>query len=156
MRSKKDADVVISHMIKTDCTFNGNLTFARYEHCYSCDDIVKRTYTFFTKDKIDVFLCRKCYMKFMKKKFSYAHPGYILKVDFLVPRKIKTKELSEDLGVSRRRIDDLVKCERRINADLALRLGMYFKKEPLFWLSLQNMYDLKIANNGQVHVEARS
>jgi addiction module HigA family antidote len=52
--------------------------------------------------------------------------------------------VAKDLGVPARRINEIVKGERAITADTALRLGRYFKMSPQFWLNLQSHYDLEI------------
>ncbi|MFI8976351.1 HigA family addiction module antitoxin [Nocardia asteroides] len=48
------------------------------------------------------------------------------------------------IGVPPRRINEIVHGKRRITADTALRLGRYFGTSDIFWLNLQNRYDLEI------------
>jgi len=71
-------------------------------------------------------------------------PGEILEEDFLKPMGLSQYRLAKDIGVSARRINEVVKGERAITADTALRLGRYFKMSPQFWLNLQSHYDLEI------------
>jgi addiction module HigA family antidote len=52
--------------------------------------------------------------------------------------------LAKDIGVPARRINEIVKGERAITADTALRLGRFFKMSAQFWLNLQSHYDLEI------------
>src|ERR1700742_2137455 len=71
-------------------------------------------------------------------------PGEILEQDFLKPMNLSQYRLAKDIGVPARRINEIVKGERAITADTALRLGRYFKMSPQFWLNLQSHYDLEI------------
>jgi len=52
--------------------------------------------------------------------------------------------LAMDIGVPPRRINEIVKGQRAIIADTALRLGRFFKMSPQFWLNLQSHYDLEV------------
>jgi len=71
-------------------------------------------------------------------------PGEILEEDFLKPMGLSQYRLAKDLGVPARRINEIVKGERAITADTALRLGRFFKMSAQFWLNLQTHYDLEI------------
>ena len=71
-------------------------------------------------------------------------PGEILNEDFLKPFKLSQYRLAIDIGVPARRINEIIKGQRAITADTALRLGRYFKMSPQFWLNLQAHYDLEI------------
>ena len=70
-------------------------------------------------------------------------PGEILEEEFLKPMGLTQYRLAKDLGVPPRRINEIVKGERAITADTALRLGRFFKMAPQFWLNLQAQYDLE-------------
>lgn len=70
-------------------------------------------------------------------------PGEILGEEFLKPMGITQYRLSKDIGVSARRINEIIKGQRAITADTALRLGRYFRMSPQFWLNLQSHYDLE-------------
>ena len=70
-------------------------------------------------------------------------PGEILEEEFLKPMGLTQYRLAKDLGVPPRRINQIVKGERAITADTALRLGRFFKMAPQFWLNLQAQYDLE-------------
>ena len=80
----------------------------------------------------------------MPKKLKPIHPGEILSEEFLIPLKISQYRIAKDVGVSARRINEIVHEKRAISADTALRLGKYFNTSPQFWLNLQARYDLKI------------
>ena len=82
-----------------------------------------------------------------KKKIPPIHPGEILLEEFLKPMDISQNQIGRDLGVSPRRINEIVHGERSITADTALRLGTYFRNSPSFWLGLKMDYDLDVAND---------
>ena len=71
-------------------------------------------------------------------------PGEILDEDFLKPMGLSQYRLAKDIGVPARRINEIVKGERAITADTALRLGRFFQMSAQFWLNLQSHYDLEI------------
>ena len=80
----------------------------------------------------------------MKSKLlTNITPGEILDEEFLQPMAITQYRLAKDIGVPRRRINELVNGQRAITADTALRLGRYFGMAPEFWLNLQSHYDLE-------------
>ena len=80
----------------------------------------------------------------MKNKLvANITPGEILEEEFLKPMGITQYRLAKDLGVPPRRINEIVKGQRAITADTALRLGRYFRMSPQFWLNLQTHYDLE-------------
>ena len=72
------------------------------------------------------------------------HPGEILLEEFMRPMGLTNQRLAADIDVSPSRISDIVHGKRPITADTALRLGLYFSMEPLFWLNLQSEYDMRI------------
>ena len=81
----------------------------------------------------------------MKNKLlANITPGEILEEDFLKPMGLSQYRLAKDIGVPARRINEIVKGERAITADTALRLGRFFKMSAQFWLNLQSHYDLEI------------
>ena len=71
-----------------------------------------------------------------------VHPGYFLDTRFLKPLGITQQSLARDLGISRRRVNELIRGHRGITADTALRLAYYFRNEASFWLQLQLAWDL--------------
>lgn len=72
-----------------------------------------------------------------------VHPGEILLEEFLKPMNISAYKLSKDIGIPQTRTSAILKGERAITADTALRLSMYFGTSPKFWLGLQDDYDLE-------------
>ena len=81
------------------------------------------------------------------KKIPPVHPGEILFEEFLKPMGISQNHLGRDLGVSPRRINEIIHGKRSITADTALRLAAYFGNSSSFWLGLQMDYDLDIAED---------
>jgi addiction module HigA family antidote len=73
-----------------------------------------------------------------------VHPGRILLEDFLAPRGISVLHLARDIGVSPRRIYEIVQSERSITPTMALRLAHYFGLSKRFWLDLQARHDVEI------------
>ena len=77
------------------------------------------------------------------EKLENIHPGEILKLEFLDPLKISAYKLSKDLLIPQTRISEIIKGNRRITADTALRLSSYFENSAKFWLGLQDDYDIE-------------
>ena len=67
--------------------------------------------------------------------------------EFMSPLGISQNQLGHDLGVSPRRINEIVHARRSITADTALRLARYFGNSASFWLGLQMDFDLDIATD---------
>ncbi len=79
----------------------------------------------------------------MKKKLPNPHPGEVLQEDFLKPRGISAYRLSKDLDIPQTRISAILKGNRRVSPDTALRLGKYFGHPAKFWMGLQADHDLE-------------
>lgn len=77
-----------------------------------------------------------------------THPGEILQEEFLVPLKVSARMLAADLGVPPNRITEIIRGERAVSADTAIRLGLHFNTTSQFWLNLQIAYDLSKAERG--------
>ena len=82
-----------------------------------------------------------------KKMLAPVHPGEVLLEEFLKPLELSQNRLALSVGVSPRRINEIVLGKRRITAETALRLGRYFDTTPQFWLGLQADYDLDVASD---------
>ena len=78
-----------------------------------------------------------------RKKNSPIHPGEILQEEFLAPLGISQYRLAKDTSVPPRRINEIVRGQRAISADTALRLARYFGTSERFWINLQAHYDLE-------------
>lgn len=81
------------------------------------------------------------------KKIPPVHPGEILEEEFLKPLGISQNRLGKDLGVSPRRVNEIIHGKRAITADTALRLSRYFGNSASFWLGLQMDFDLDVADD---------
>lgn len=77
------------------------------------------------------------------KQLANITPGEILLEDFLKPLGLSQYRVATDIGVPPRRINEIVKGQRAVTADTALRLGRYFQMSAQFWLNLQSQYDLE-------------
>ena len=77
-------------------------------------------------------------------KLPPIHPGEVLMADFIEPLGITQHKVAVAIDVPPRRINEIVHGKRRITADTALRLARYFGTSDLFWVNLQNRYDLEV------------
>ncbi|HXZ00678.1 MAG TPA: HigA family addiction module antitoxin [Stellaceae bacterium] len=71
-----------------------------------------------------------------------THPGEVLREEFLKPLGITANGLAQALRVDAHRIGGILKCERAVTADTAIRLARYFGTTAEFWINLQAMHDL--------------
>jgi addiction module HigA family antidote len=74
-----------------------------------------------------------------------VHPGEMLREEFTRPLGLTQVELARRLGISRRRVNEILAEKRGISTDTALRLARLFGTTPQFWLNLQRDYDLLTA-----------
>src|ERR1041385_5841858 len=86
------------------------------------------------------------------KKLKNIHPGEVLMEEFLIPLKISAYRLSKDVGIPQTRISEILRGNRRITADTALRLSKYFGNSPKFWLGLQDDYDIEEESKAKTKV----
>ena len=77
------------------------------------------------------------------EKLQNVHPGEVLLHEFLEPLGISAYRLSKDLKIPQTRVSQIIKGNRRITADTALRLSKYFGTSAKFWLGLQNDFDIE-------------
>lgn len=77
------------------------------------------------------------------RRLPNIHPGEILKEEFLKPLNISSYRLAKETNIPQTRISSILHRRRRITADTALRLSVFFMNSPQFWLGLQNDYDLE-------------
>lgn len=94
------------------------------------------------------------------QKLPPPHPGEILLEEYLKPLGLSQNKLGRDLAIPAQRVNAIVRGQRAVTMDTALRLARYFKTTPQFWLNLQNHYDLAIAEESrltdQINKEVRS
>ena len=84
-------------------------------------------------------------MEMTEDEFAPVTPGEMLKDEFLAEYGLSQNHLAKAIGISPNRIAEIVNNRRRITADTALRLSLYFGNSPEFWMNLQTHYDLKMA-----------
>lgn len=72
-------------------------------------------------------------------------PGEILNEEFLKPLGLTANALTKAIGVPANRITAILKDQRGITMDTAIRLGTFFKTSAEFWMNLQMTYDLRTA-----------
>src|SRR6266581_7649147 len=84
-------------------------------------------------------------MTMADNEFAPVTPGEMLKEEFLAEYGLTQSQLAKAIGISPNRIAEIINNRRRITADTALRLGLYFGNTPEFWMNLQSNYDQKIA-----------
>lgn len=90
-----------------------------------------------------------------KSEFAPVTPGEILKEEFLAGFGLSQNQLAKAIGISPNWIAEIVNNRRRITADTALRLGLFFGNSPEFWMNLQSHHDLKLARRNLTPEDAR-
>lgn len=81
-----------------------------------------------------------------KKQIVPVHPDSYLK-ELLEELSISQYRLAQDTGVTAMRISHVVRGQRPMTAELALRLGRYFGHSPRFWLNLQSRFDIDVTED---------
>ena len=76
-------------------------------------------------------------------------PGEILQEEFLIPMNISQYRLAKELSIPQTRISGIINGSRRITADTALRLSLFFGNSAKFWLGLQDDFDIENAKSLQ-------
>lgn len=77
------------------------------------------------------------------KKLKNIHPGEVLMEEFLIPMGVSAYRLAKETYIPQTRISEILKGNRRITADTALRLSKFLGTSAKFWLGLQDDYDLE-------------
>ena len=77
------------------------------------------------------------------KRLRNIHPGEVLSEEFLIPLEISAYRLSKEISIPQTRISEIIKGNRRITADTALRLSKFFGNSAKFWLGLQDDFDIE-------------
>lgn len=76
-----------------------------------------------------------------------VHPGVVLREEYLEPLGISSVALARRLGVAHSRITGVLRGERRLTVETALRLARFLGTSPKFWLALQQAYDLRMGED---------
>jgi len=77
------------------------------------------------------------------RKLKNIHPGEILNEEFLLPMNITAYRLSKETHIPQTRISEIIKGNRRITADTALRFSCFFGNSAKFWLGIQDDFDIE-------------
>ena len=83
----------------------------------------------------------------MAKKLKLAHPGKILREEFMEPVGLSAYALAKSLDVPRPRVNDIVREKRAISPEMAVLLSAYFGTTDGYWINLQAHYDLEMAKD---------
>ena len=75
------------------------------------------------------------------------HPGEVLKTDFLQDMHITAYRLAKDIGIPRSRLTAILKGERAITPDTAVRLSRYFGLSGRYWINMQARYDYEMTRS---------
>ena len=81
-----------------------------------------------------------------KSRIAPIHPGSYLK-EILDELRLSQYRLAQELGVPAMRISHVVRGQRPMTAELALRLGRYLDQSPRYWLYLQSRYDIDVTED---------
>jgi antitoxin HigA-1 len=87
------------------------------------------------------------------KKVFAIHPGEVLREEFMKPMGLSSYRLARELHLPIPRVNEIVREQRSISADTALRLARYFGTSAQVWMNLQAEYDLRQAQKKASHIE---
>lgn len=90
-----------------------------------------------------------------KSKLAPVSPGEMLLEEFLKPMAMTQYRLAKEIGVSQRRIGEIIAGKRAITADTDLRLCRFFGLSDGWWLRLQADYDTEIAKESMAKTLAK-
>jgi addiction module HigA family antidote len=79
------------------------------------------------------------------KRLKNIHPGEVLQEEFLEPMGISVYRLAKETGLSQTRLGQIIKGERSISAETAIKIGRFLNTGPEFWMNLQSLYDIEEA-----------
>lgn len=89
-----------------------------------------------------------------KDKIPLTHPGDILRIGFLEALGMSQSELARRIKVDKRRVNEIVRGERAVTADTAIRLATLFGTTPGFWLNMQTGYEIDLAEEQAEKVQS--
>ena len=73
------------------------------------------------------------------------HPGEVLQEEFLGPMGISAYRLAKETGLSQTRLGQIIRGQRNITAETAIKIGRFLDTGPEFWMNLQALYDIEEA-----------
>ncbi len=74
-----------------------------------------------------------------------VHPGEILREDILPALAVSKTAVARALGISRQTLYDILNEKQPVSAEMAVRFGKLFGNGPRFWITLQRIHDLALA-----------
>jgi addiction module HigA family antidote len=80
-------------------------------------------------------------MRYLKN----IHPGEVLQKEFLAPMGISVYRIAKETGLSPTRLGQIIKGNRGITAETAIKIGRFLNTGPEFWMNLQSLYDIEEA-----------
>ena len=80
-------------------------------------------------------------MRYLKN----IHPGEVLQEEFLVPMEISVYRIAKETGLSPTRLGQIIRGNRGITAETAIKIGLFLNTGPEFWMNLQSLYDIEEA-----------
>jgi len=80
-------------------------------------------------------------MRYLKN----IHPGEVLQEEFLAPMGISVYRIAKETGLSPTRLGQIIKGNRGITAETAIKIGRFLNTGPEFWMNLQSLYDIEEA-----------
>lgn len=79
------------------------------------------------------------------KHLKNIHPGEVLLEEFLGPMGISVYRLAKETGLSQTRLGQIIRGERSITAETAIKIGRFLNTGPEFWMNLQALHDIEEA-----------
>jgi len=73
------------------------------------------------------------------------HPGEVLQEEFLSPMGISVYRIAKETGLSPTRIGQIIRGDRGITVETAIKIGRFLNTGPEFWMNLQSLYDIEEA-----------
>ena len=81
------------------------------------------------------------------KKIELAHPGRILREEFMEPIGLSAYAVAKAISVPLPRVNDIMREKRAISPEMAVLLSAYFGTSDGYWINLQSHYDLEMAKD---------
>jgi len=79
------------------------------------------------------------------RNLKNIHPGEVLQEEFLVPMGISVYRIAKETGLSPTRLGQIIKGNRSITVETAIKIGRFLNTGPEFWMNLQSLYDIEEA-----------
>ncbi|MFZ3137673.1 MAG: HigA family addiction module antitoxin [Thermodesulfovibrionales bacterium] len=91
--------------------------------------------------EITIIIKRSAKMRHLKN----IHPGEVLQEEFLVPMGISVYRIAKETGLSPTRLGQIIRGNRGITVETAIKIGRFLNTGPEFWMNLQSLYDIEEA-----------